>query len=245
MSNKYYENTRFLIISPTRSGGTLLSHAIDSHPDIFCYRSEPLHRLDPIRMISKTPFIAIDTCLKMPGYEVSGCKLTYDQYKSIGEESIKALNVHKIIHLHRENALERIVSEAVRLQDKKNGLRTHTREDRALQMVNLDPVQTLKKIEKYHADVFNMQKHLRNVATGIGNDAYYEITYEKLCTYRNVIDRDLGFELQKFLGLSSWQMLKYSIVKRNPYSLQSIITNYNELYGYMHEHAYKYLKYLE
>lgn len=245
MSNSYYEITRFLIIAPTRSGGTLLSHALDSHPDIYCHRDEPMHKNNPIWRICGTPFIALDTCLKMPGYEASGAKITYEQYKRIGMETVNALKPDKIIHLYRDNALERIASEYVRQADKENGLRTHTRESRDLQAVYLHPGNTIKELKKYSEDVSHFRKHLKQLANAFGKNAYYEVTYEQLSMYHNIIDRDLGFELQRCLGMSNLQMLKYSIVKRNPYPLQDIISNYDELYEYMHLNAYKYLKYFD
>lgn len=243
MSNSYYENTRFLIIAPTRSGGTLLSHALDSHHDIYCHRGEAMHKRDPIWRICGTPFLALDTCLKMPGYEITGAKITYQQYTRIGMETVTALKIDKIIHLYRENALERIVSECVRQADKDNGLYTHTRESRDLQSVYLHPETTVNEMKQYISDVFRHKKHLKSLSNSLGSKAYYEITYEQLSMYHNVIDRDLGFEIQKFLSVSNWQMLKYSIVKRNPYPLEDIISNYDELYEYMRSHAYQYLKF--
>lgn len=244
MSNSYYEQTRFLIIAPKRSGGTLLSHALDSHMDIFCHRGEPIHRLDPIRQIADSPFEAIDTCLKMMGYEASGCKLTYEDVKRIGLESIRHFKVNRIIHLWRENPLKRIVSEQVRLQDKKQGLRTHTRESRPLETITLDPQKTVSEIGKYWADVNMYRRILKSQTVGTGK-AYMEIIYEQIAYYHNIIERDLGFALQDFLGTSTKQMLKYSIVKRNPFPLRDIIENYDELYEYMRNHAYLYLKYFE
>ena len=244
MSNSYYEYKRFLIIAPKRSGGTLLSHALDSHIDIRCERGEPMHRLNPFMQLAGTPFQAVDTCLKMYGYEAVGCKLTYEDCQRIGIQNIRQFKPHRIIHLWRDNPIRQIVSEAVRLQDKNNGLRTHTRDPRPLQCVTLDPSKTITKIGKYWADVNLFRRLLKSQTVSTGK-AYMEVTYEQISFYSNIIERDLGFALQDFLGTSKKQMLKYTIAKRNPFPLRDIIENYDEVYEHMRIHAYMYLKYFD
>ena len=43
----YYQPTPFAIVAASRSGGTFLTHCLDSHPQVSCERDSPLDEAGP------------------------------------------------------------------------------------------------------------------------------------------------------------------------------------------------------
>lgn len=98
-----------LILAGVRTGGTLLAHALDSHPQMFFVRGEPLHHSNVwagyLPEIERLTLIFSQT-----GYLVSGCKLLYAQLYHGGiTDFVKGLSP-KIIFVHRENMLKQVAS---------------------------------------------------------------------------------------------------------------------------------------
>lgn len=234
MSNSYYENERFLIIAPTRSGGTFLSHALDSHHEIFCERGEVLHRQNPIWKATGTPYNALNLALSLRGYKANGAKLTYAQFGRIGVESLKVLKVSKVIHLYRESALRRIISERVRLMDKANDMRTHTYEDRPMMRVFLPVDDLISTIETYEESVQVMAHRLEKY---VGSDNYFDLTYETMTDNKNVREfhPTTSFIMCHFLGVTP-QRFYATITKRNPFTLKAMVENYEAVKDAMLSH---------
>ena len=206
---------RFLIVAPVRSGGTMLSHLLDSHPDIYCHRGEPLHKHDPIRMACETPFQALSTVFLFHGYVWNGAKITYEQLNAIGIRSLLDLGVTHVVLLYRQNLLRLYVSEMIRKIDKANDLLPYTYQPRpkVTLTIDVDDAQTyMKQTETAFA---NIAKRLTNFNKTV-------LTYEDIVAY----PRDVEHDLLQFFGLD-FHLLSHRLVKRNPYPLSEIIDNYD------------------
>lgn len=221
--NSYYEPNRFLIVASIRSGGTLLSHALDSHTGIYCHRGEPVHGKNPIRNIASNPIEALDAVLSFHGYHATVAKITWQQYDILKEE-LKGLNLTGIIFLYRENPLRVFISEQVRLIDSKNNQLAHTFDKRPIVKVTVDIDETLEFIKDYELRRDRIQQE-----TFQDYDKHFSVSYEQLTdrAFRQ-IPRMLGMLLCDFLGVG-YQLLQYNLARRNPYPLSEIITNWQEL----------------
>ena len=71
---------RAVIISAQRSGGLFLAGCLSNHPDVHCPREEPFRRQAIWQQKLKLGHAALlDFVLSEPYYQVSMCRLTYDQ----------------------------------------------------------------------------------------------------------------------------------------------------------------------
>jgi hypothetical protein len=235
----YYHPKRYLIIASIRSGGTLLSHALDSHPMIYCHRGEPVHGQNPIRKIASSPIAALDAVLSFHGYSANVAKVTWEQFFILKDE-LHQLKLDGVILLYRDNPLRVIVSEKVRLADKVVGdTNTHSFDSRNKMQVRIDPNYTHLQIHNYLSKlaVFGIA-----IPTTIV-DNILTVSYEQISTDFRHIPRSIGFKLCDFLNVG-YRRLEYQTVQRNPYPLSELIINYGEVKSYFQKHCPNYLEYL-
>ena len=92
----------FLVVADARTGGTYLCCCLDSHPDIGCYRDEPLHPDSKwLELIGKKNALKLAYVIwNRMGYKVSGLKVTYPEYDMFLDGKID-LSITKCIHLAR------------------------------------------------------------------------------------------------------------------------------------------------
>lgn len=242
MTDTYYENKRFLIVAPTRSGGTMLSHAIDSHPDIFCHRGEPIHKNDAIWRAVGSPFASVNLALSMPGYSWTGCKVTYNQFYRMGVESLRPLRISAVIHLVRKNPIRRIVSEEVRLQDKAIGLGTHTNAPRDMIQIALEPKHLAQEIQEYLMATYEVEKQIKSMRIAKTLD----LSYETMTPYSNMerLPDSVVRQLCNFFEVSYVQKMPVGVRKRNAYPLKDIVSNYDEILDYFTTHHESYVEWL-
>ncbi len=233
----YYHPKRFLIIASIRSGGTLLSHALDSHPMIHAHRGEPVHSHDPLRKIASTAIDALDASLSFYGYEANIAKITWSQFYNL-KEDLEQLNLNGVIFLYRANPLRVYISEQIRLTDFQNSMNTHSFTSRDKANASIDPDYTEKWINRYLMKLADLSEYLPN---GFKNT--FSVSYENLTREFREIPRSLGLALCDFVGVG-YRRLEYKTVKRNPYDLQDLIVNYEAVHNHFKNHCPEYLQYL-
>lgn len=237
MVNDYYHPKRFLIIASIRSGGTLLSHALDSHPMIFCLRGEPVHGQNPIRKIAPSPIAALDAVLSFHGYSANIAKVTWGQFLNI-KDDLHKLNLDGVILLYRDNPLRVYVSEQVRLADIANqDTYTHSFDKRDKTQVHIPPTAAHCFIDNYLSTLNTHQVELDSI------DNIFTTSYEKISSDYKQIPRLVGMALCEFVGVW-YTRLAYHTAKRNPYDLSELIINYEEVYSHFGKHCPAYLEYL-
>lgn len=235
--NDYYYPKRFLIIASIRSGGTLLSHALDSHPMIHAHRGEPVHSHDPLRKIASTAIDALDASLSFYGYEANIAKITWSQFFEL-KEDLPALNLDGVILLYRDNPLRVYVSEQIRLTDLQSGMNTHSFTKRDKANASIDPAYTEIWINSYLMKLTGLGEYLTNRFNNT-----FSVSYENLTSEFREIPRSLGLELCDFVGVG-YRRLEYQTAKRNPYDFQDLIVNYEDVHNHFEKHCPNYLQYL-
>jgi hypothetical protein len=100
-----------ILIAPSRSGSVFLSHCLDSHYQIGCERGEPFNPRFPWQKLG-VPHRDLALALwRRRGYRVTMFKVSYRQFRN-GFVTLDLLLEFrpKVIHLHRMNVLEAIIS---------------------------------------------------------------------------------------------------------------------------------------
>lgn len=110
---------RAVLLSPNRSGGTMMTHALNSHPLIHCCLDEPLHTKSPYRDIFNADgaqILEYETTTRHVA--VSMCKVSYAQFfSSIDAPYIKEFLSREdvwVVHLTRQNIAAAVLSELLR-----------------------------------------------------------------------------------------------------------------------------------
>ena len=133
-----------MVISHNRSGGTFLSHCLNSHPLIHCTADEVLHRNNAYVRSGLSNVQIMTIVLGFKQYEVSMCKLSYSQFLVydkvrnwlVGREA-------KIIHLARGNWLASAISEMVRHKQNHPTHSFYARPDGGTVELDVDKVWTI------------------------------------------------------------------------------------------------------
>lgn len=240
--------TKYLIIGPSRSGSTLLSTALDQHPEIVCY-GEVLHdkghnRMDEHHSKFKDDGFCKDADTVQPYMEqrifqpledksICGCKVTYPHIFTPGSrlttrvrEYITGLRDVKIIHTFRYNLLESYVSN--HRANKSNVWWSYKPLDDKNDQLHV----SLDDLRKYCTQQFECKQQIENVICK--NNELIEITYEDLCTdFTGTIKKALNF-----LGADDKVPLKPQLHKIETRPIWERITNYKEIVNGMFHSPY-------
>lgn len=226
MKNDYYFPERYLIVASIRSGGTLLSHALDSHPDIYCHRGEPAHKLNPVRKLAPDAITAIDTVLSLHGYYSNVAKVTWEQYWILVDDIEQQLNLNGVILLHR-NPLRVYISEQIRLEDKRQGVGlAHSFIKRPKTQIEIDINECLTYIKDYQIQLGELRKRLQSFYKKT-----LQVSYEDLTAEYRQIPRVSAAKLCSLCNVG-YRLLTYTLAQRNPYPIAEIVTNYEDLQQY-------------
>jgi len=207
----------FLVLTRSRTGSTLLTYSLDSHPAICC-RGELLNHLRGRQY--KT--VLQSAYGKHPGKtKAAGFKMFYYHPSDAdGDpiwETIAAIKNLKIIHLRRENILRTLVSRKIAEADKNYQFQQEAQRSTEAKAVTFDP----KELEKEFESTDAMEKE--GIAR-FSNHEVLEITYEEM-----IDDRDGVFaRVQRFLGVNE-RNLSTSLKKQNPELVSDLISNFSEL----------------
>lgn len=105
----------FIVIAQKRAGGTMLTHLLSSHPEIFCDRGETMHQLSIWRKHAKRIDVGLLTYIlgHQEGYRASGFRCVYIQAMNVGVWNQLRKFDFKIIHLTRTNKIRQAASHAI------------------------------------------------------------------------------------------------------------------------------------
>ena len=239
---------KFVVVGVQRSGTTLVTTLLDSHPDVFCagelfkmrpargkvdvrdggyrrYISSAVH-LKLVDRVARAHLVRayLDRFFDRPGYDAIGFKLMRNHlYRGQFPSAIRYLvrEQSSVIHIVRENVLKTHVS---RLMAQRTGT-FHGTSGRdggrnAIEVPTNDLVRKLSRIAEQNSE-------LRQIFEG--SMPYLACTYERLIAdQENENDRILGF-----LGLRGTR-LKTPLVKLTSDNLSNIVTNLDAVQRSLH-----------
>jgi len=232
--NDYYHPKKYLIIASIRSGGTLLSHALDSHPMIHAYRGECLHHDDPIRMAVHEPLDGLNAILSLYGYHSNIAKISWGQLISFFP-AIMRMQWDGIIGLKRNNPIRVFVSDQIRRQDKEMLNIAHTFKERPKVLIKINP----PALANFVSDYQETDKKITGIINDLASNRLF-LSYEQI---EHGFSDLVTHNLCRFLDVPTKQF-DYHIIKRNPYQLSELIQNYNDLYHYFENNHPELLSYL-
>ena len=217
--------TPALIVAAIRSGGTFLAHCLSNHTQIFCDRGEPLHQRSLwVRALRPDRRRLLAALLNQTGYQVSMCKITYNQaFKSPMWEWI-AKRKPLVVWLRRENVVRQAVSVLINKQARGGKLKRaqHTFSAPRPIRVSLEPKQVLqvarglRERDKWaKIRVARMKVCLLTYAEIVGGELASaerlpDDVATRLCAFLDVRFEDLGCDLRRV----------------NPYPLSEMLSNW-------------------
>jgi len=215
-----------VIIAANRSGGTFLSHALDSHPLIVCERDEPLHRRSPYARAGLDIRATRDLIWSREQSAVNMFKVSYSQFLGKGDVFPKIFEVKPhIIHLYRDNLLAAGLSEVLR---RERGFPTHHINripGKSPSPVSLNPITVADMIEKYILDRAKVRNKLKQIGSPTIEISYVDITGgEGESVYGVKSNRQICI----FLDVYVTPLMAQYVHKVNP-SIKSNITNLDEI----------------
>ena len=218
--------TRLLIIAASRSGSHFLCHALDSHSQIGCARYEPLDaNANPHYDQHDNHGARISTILGWSGYQVTACKLSYRQARYLSLSRLP-LWCNGLIHLHRKNVVQTVVSAMVNTASL-DGRPSHTYEALPPAQIEVDPVLFIYECERYEGNVKAMRKELAALNLPIRYMVYEDIVGSEGVTQSAMLEPTAA-KLCKWLGLVS-ERLQCRLVRTNPYPLTETIVNWPDV----------------
>lgn len=212
---------RFIILANHRTGSTLLESYLNCNKNTPCkselFQTNINHPLSVPRYIEWRRFYrkSVGHYIKKYVPANGGFKLMYGQlaqYPAL--QKYLETSGTLIIHLKRKNLLRRYVS--LRLAQETNKWSSNTGKMK-LHTIKLDPEKTPKSLEKSNMQV---QKNTIYQKT----NPYLEVTYEELSDHPDETLARIWHSLnEKPVKLTT------ALEKQNPYPLQQIIINYQEI----------------
>jgi LPS sulfotransferase NodH len=236
--------TRFVVTCPARTGSSMLTSLLQSHPEICCHGEvfgwrvfegfKGINYNGPISEHRKPPIVdkLVQLRLDDPVLFLRDFVLFAGEYKAVGlkfkyeELSIEHFTAvrHwirdnqdiKIIHLTRQNLLKRYASQVIATKI--------TKVFNTWQEVPPPTRITLSPEECEREFAHTEQRQERYTKLFAKHDVLH-MTYEEL-----IADRDVKLtQIQTFLGLEPTE-LRTGMKKLNPDSLADLLENYNELH---------------
>jgi LPS sulfotransferase NodH len=232
--------TKFLVTCPARTGSTMLMTLLQSHPDV-CAHGEVLaptgpleiyginYRLDPpieqaLRAARDRDAVRfLREFIWEPGHRVvAGFKGKYEEllrpeYHSVLEHVTWAPDEILVIHLWRENLLERFVSQylAVKVYGRYN-----------LRSADQRPAEPTLRLsaDECRADFERTERRRDQFRHRLAKHRVLELTYEDLVEGRD----DVLTRVQEFLGVGE-RALESPLVKMRTRTARETIENFDEL----------------
>lgn len=238
MANQVYARPA-LLITHTRSGGTMLNYALSTHPRIFWTRGEPLLRqMEWGKAFPDASDIQILECITRASfYTVAGCKITYEQLTQDIWEWIAKKKV-RVLHLVRENMIRVIVSQIITGMVASQRLpehRAHSFEKLEPVKISVNPSAVIAKMVQQEADVERKRARLTDLKLPM-----LELTYQEL-TGQQEVDRlpdAISEKICSFLGVRL-EPLRCDLKRVNSAPLSEIVENWPELEARIRKTKYK------
>jgi len=111
----------FIIVAGVRTGGTILTHALDSHPLIHCARGEPWHKRSVWWRLGLSREQILKLLINQTGYMASGFKV---QSVQLSDQEVRRLlqeSEAHIILLSREDTFRQVLSELINYKVRRGG----------------------------------------------------------------------------------------------------------------------------
>ena len=105
----------FIIIAGARCGGTVLTHALDSHPLVYCARGEPWHNQSKWSQLGLSKGQILTLLLNQTGYWSSGFKVQANQISDTAMSFFQPYKP-KVILLSREDIFRQTISLVINKQ---------------------------------------------------------------------------------------------------------------------------------
>ena len=215
MANQVYARPA-LLITHTRSGGTMLNYALSTHQRIFWIRGEPLLRkMEWGKSFPDSHDDRILDCITRASfYTVAGCKVTYEQMSNRVIVWMRRRNNLRVLHLIRPNllrvAVSQILTGMVVTQQLKDH-RAHSFDVLDTPKVTLNPSAILSRIISQEAAIAKKRELLKELGHEVleltyddlvgkeGNevDRLPDLTAEKICTFLGVRYEHLAVDLRR------------------------------------------------
>ena len=222
--------TPMVIVAPVRAGGTLLSHCLSNHPDIFCDRGEPLRQASGWRAFTRKNRTELLTVLaSQTGYRVSGFKLTYDQAFQDDVRDWMAETQPRVLWLRRENLLRQAISQIVNRAVREGRLQ---RAQHSFESVEIEPIDVaLDDTVRYlvHFARQNKAAAARLVGLTVLPVTYEEITANREHSYEaQELNPEAGARICEFLGVP-YAPMPTRLVRIHAGPISSLVSNWREL----------------
>ena len=224
---KGLKSTVFLIVCGTRTGGDLLSSSLDSHPETFCHRGEPLLDRSAVRQTfpGGNGKKWLHVYLAGNNWQAVGAKVVYGQAR-LHPEALAYVQSRggRFIHLTRQDYLGAVVSVLMRKQAKKDRtlkVPAHTLKPFAKPRVRIDPRQLVKGMQARRKLEADFRSNLRD------RGPVFEVDYHDLTGGREVEELPQGVagRLCEFLGVAE-HPLRTPLRKGNRWPLEEIVSNW-------------------
>ena len=230
----------FIILSSQRSGTNYLAEAIGAHPDVLCEgelfdpaplrsrerkhfyhycRRNPIARLLSIIVPQYMCACYLNQKIKLAyGHKVYGFRLMYSQVPGArGIIPLLETMDFRIVHLVRENFLQRLVS--FNLAKKTEiWIKKQATNPKELPTVHLDTTSLLDDLTTHARTIDSFREQCANMPI-------LEMTYEQFFTDQE----SESIRLTNFLGIEHCGVLQSSHQKINTRSLKESISNYQEV----------------
>lgn len=222
-----------IIIGHVRSGSTFLAHCLSTHPEIHCFRSEPL---EPgsiwFKKLSARGPAVLDVALSQWGYKASVCKLTLKHLTPRVRRHLKKKPKLRVIQLSRDNVLRTAVSAIIHTRFRRGVLEGnygHNYEESPPASIIIDPTVLLTQCRR----VGILQNRLRARVRSLKKPTL-KLTYADLVGQDGAgvdvefLADDASQRLCKFLRVDVRPM--FSTIRRvNRHKLSAIIENWLEV----------------
>lgn len=227
--------TPAILIAPSRTGGTMLSHMLDSHYRICCDRDEPLNPDRYWKKLGLSGGMLMRALWSRDGYDVSMFRASY---RHIGGDELSTMVdvMPRVIHLWRENALRTFVSASLNTLAIAGKIRypVNTYTSIKQQRIEIDCGTIVNQLDRYTSRVHAVKNVLSDFDV-------LELTYEQLTHGNTSISKlspGITCSICKFLGVPSMDM-KTNLVKLNTSPLCEIVTNWNSVVETLKGTAYE------
>lgn len=234
----YYQPVPFLVIATSRSGGTFLTHCLDSHPQISCERDSPLDpasywrewlSFEGIGSVNEADLLHALWCRS--GYHVAGFKLSYRQARRVGLEWLATSVNGKVIHLYRASPVRTVLSSCINTAVQQGGLRhpVHTYETvMEPARITVDAGWFLSECHRYVENVDAMMASLTETCDGSWLSLSYDIIVGGEGNEAERMPEAVAWALCSWLGVER-QSLTSGLRRVNPQSLSEIVENWPAL----------------
>lgn len=218
-----------LLIADSRTGGTMLAHALDSHPQIGFERGQVLHKRSAWRAQ-----LAPDACAAIawsrPGYHVAGFRVVYGEFDQLSD-GVLLRCCPRILWLTRDpltTVVSRLLLKAAQASPDAYAAGLHRYEDEPLaasEPLTLDGADVRSQVETVLQADGRIEARLARLALPVLRLRYETLTqpheFEGLYCSEDIID---------FLGVG-WCALRPNVQRVHPLPMSRYVTNWREVYA--------------